>query len=87
MDTARIHKTSIIGLGAMIYLTKRVNWNIKELEKNTQEHKVFDPVKAKAQIDVYKEIYNMMDKEDNQGICSKFYKFSNFLTQSQFSKI
>ena len=40
---------------------------MKELEKNTQEHKVFDPVKAKAQIDVYKEIYNLMDKEDSSG--------------------
>ena len=41
---------------------------MKELEKNTQEHKVFDPVKAKAQIDVYKEIYNLMDKEDSSGL-------------------
>lgn len=33
-----------------------------ELEKNTQEKKLFDPLKAKAQIQVYKEIYNLDDK-------------------------
>ena len=63
-----MHKASLIGVGAMIYLTKRVGSNMKELEKNTVEHKVFDPVKAKAQIDVYKEIYNMMDKEDEGNL-------------------
>lgn len=35
-----------------------------ELEKNTQEKKLFDPLKAKAQIQVYKEIYNFDKDED-----------------------
>eukprot|EP00343_Euplotes_focardii_P009218 CAMPEP_0205824924 /NCGR_PEP_ID=MMETSP0206-20130828/23235_1 /ASSEMBLY_ACC=CAM_ASM_000279 /TAXON_ID=36767 /ORGANISM="Euplotes focardii, Strain TN1" /LENGTH=136 /DNA_ID=CAMNT_0053123501 /DNA_START=136 /DNA_END=546 /DNA_ORIENTATION=- len=39
---------------------------MKELEDNTKEHKLFDPVKAKAQVDVYKEIYNLMDEEDSE---------------------
>ena len=46
--------------------------NMAELEKNTQEKKLFDPVKAKAQIQVYKEIYNLdqkdQDKEDQLKI-------------------
>ena len=36
-----------------------------ESEKNTQEKKLIDPIKAKAQIQVYKEIYNF-DKETNE---------------------
>ena len=37
---------------------------MKDLEKNTQEKKLFDPLKAKAQIQVYKDIYNF-DKDEN----------------------
>ena len=58
-------KSSIVGVAAMIYLTTRIGNNMKELEQNTKEHKVFDPVKAKAQIDVYKEIYNLMEQEED----------------------
>ena len=38
--------------------------NIEELERNTQEKKLFDPIKAKAQIEVYKEIYRLEDQEN-----------------------
>ena len=37
--------------------------NMEELEQNTQDKKLFDPVKAKAQIEVYKEIYRMEEEE------------------------
>ena len=40
---------------------------MSSLEKNTREHKIFDPIKAKAQIDVYKEIYNLMEKQEGSG--------------------
>ena len=40
---------------------------MNELEKNTQEKKLFDPLKAKAQIQVYKEIYNFDDKSNEDG--------------------
>ena len=37
--------------------------NMEELERNTQEKQLFDPIKAKAQIDVYKEIYRLEEFE------------------------
>lgn len=36
---------------------------MEELEQNTQDKKLFDPVKAKAQIEVYKEIYKLEENE------------------------
>jgi hypothetical protein len=40
-----------------------------DLEKNTQEKKLFDPLKAKAQIQVYKEIYNLdSENQDDKGL-------------------
>ena len=36
---------------------------MEELERNTQDKKLFDPIKAKAQIEVYKEIYRMEENE------------------------
>ena len=38
-----------------------------DLEKNTQEKKLFDPLKAKAQIQVYKEIYNFDEDKKEEG--------------------
>ena len=46
-------------------MSKRFSNNIKELEDNTQNKKLFDPLKAKAQIEVYKEIYNIGQNEEN----------------------
>ena len=40
-------------------MSRRMTTNIEELEKNTSEKKLFDPMKAKAQIEVYKEIYKL----------------------------
>ena len=41
-----------------------MNRNWEELEKNTQDKKLFDPVKAKAQLEVYKEIYRLEEMEN-----------------------
>ncbi len=48
------------------YISRRFSRNIKELEENTQNKKLFDPLKAKAQIEVYKEIYNIGQSEDGR---------------------
>ena len=37
--------------------------NFEELEQNTQDKKLFDPLKAKAQLEVYKEIYRLEEME------------------------
>lgn len=44
-------------------MSRRMNNNMVELEENTQDKKLFDPVKAKAQIEVYKEIYRMEEND------------------------
>lgn len=44
-------------------MSRRMTVNIEELEKNTSEKKLFDPMKAKAQIEVYKEIYKLEEQE------------------------
>lgn len=59
LDTVMMNKTSIAGLGVCYWMGRRFSSNVQELERNTQEKKLFDPLKAKAQIEVYKEIYNM----------------------------
>jgi hypothetical protein len=33
-----------------IWVSRKISGNMRELEKNTQEKKLFDPLKAKAQI-------------------------------------
>ena len=45
-------------------MSRRMTTNIQELEKNTMDKKLFDPVKAKAQIEVYKEIYRLEEQEN-----------------------
>ena len=45
-------------------MSSRMNTNIEELERNTAEKKLFDPVKAKAQMEVYKEIYRLEEMEN-----------------------
>ena len=47
-----------------VYVSKRMYGNIDGLEKNTTEKKLFDPVKAQAQIEVYKEIYRLEEQEN-----------------------
>lgn len=64
LDFIMINKASIVGLGLCLWVGRRFTRNITELEQNTQEKKLFDPLKAKAQIEVYKEIYNM-DENDS----------------------
>ena len=45
-------------------MSQRINNNTRELEKDTKEKKLYDPVKARAQIQVYKEIYNLGNNEE-----------------------
>ena len=56
-----INKSSLIGLGIGGGICYRFSSNMTELEKNTQEKKLFDPQKAKMQIQVYKDIYKLED--------------------------
>ena len=44
-------------------MSRRMTKNIEDLEKNAAEKKLFDPVKAKAQMEVYKEIYRLEEQE------------------------
>ena len=47
-------------------MSKRFSNNMDELEKNTQEKKLYDPIKARAQIQIYKDIYNLDADKANQ---------------------
>ena len=82
IDFIILRKASIIGLGGIIYLSSRLGTNMKELEENTKVHKLFDPMKAKAQVDVYKEIYNLMDEEE-----SKLKKLPSAVSDKERQKI
>ena len=62
-DFVVVNKTTLFGLGVCAFLARRVSSNMNELEKNTMEKKLFDPTKAKAQIEVYKEIYRLESEE------------------------
>ena len=64
IDFISLNRNSILGLGFCLWFSKRLSNNMAELEKNTQEKKLFDPLKAKAQVQVYKEIYNVRDMKD-----------------------
>ena len=44
-------------------ISTRMTQNIEELERNTVDKKLFDPTKAKAQMEVYKEIYRLEEQE------------------------
>lgn len=70
IDFVMVNRNTLIGLGIGIWITRRFSGNMVELEKNTTEKKLFDPLKAKAQIQVYKDIYNLDDdakKSDDPG--------------------
>ena len=45
-------------------MSRRMSQNIEELEKNAAQKKLFDPIKAKAQMEVYKEIYRLEEQEN-----------------------
>ena len=59
IDFCLVNRNTLIGLGFGLWVTRRFSGNMVELEKNTTEKKLFDPLKAKAQIQVYKDIYNL----------------------------
>ena len=42
------YRRHLLGVGLCVAMSTRMNNNIVELERNTAEHKLFDPVKAKA---------------------------------------
>ena len=58
------YRKSIAGFVLCFAMSSRMNTNIEELERNTAEKKLFDPVKAKAQMNVYKEIYQLEEMEN-----------------------
>ena len=45
-------------------MCRRLTNNMQELEKNAADKKLFDPLKAKAQLEVYKEIYRLEEMEN-----------------------
>ena len=57
------YRKTLIGAGLCVAMAHRMNRNIEELERNTAEKKLFDPIKAKAQMEVYKEIYRLEENE------------------------
>ena len=57
------YRKSFIGLAACYWMSSRMSKNMEDLEKNTVEKKLFDPVKARAQMEVYKEIYRLEGDE------------------------
>lgn len=57
-----------------------------ELEKNTQEKKLFDPLKAKAQIQVYKEIYNFEGEGQKEDGSLRILKSANEADMKNISK-
>mmetsp|Transcript_27124 Transcript_27124/g.33695 ORF Transcript_27124/g.33695 Transcript_27124/m.33695 type:complete len:97 (-) Transcript_27124:328-618(-) len=57
------YRTTIIGFAGCYFMSRRMTLNIEDLEKNAAEKKLFDPVKAKAQMEVYKEIYRLEEQE------------------------
>ena len=67
IDFVVINRNSLMGLGVGVWVCRRFSNNMTELEKNTQEKKLFDPLKAKAQIQVYKDIYNLEDEGEKGG--------------------
>ena len=62
-----INKASLAGLTVCLYFGTRISRNMANLEKNTQEKKLFDPLKAKAQVQVYKQIYNIEDQQERDA--------------------
>ena len=48
VDFFWLNKGTFLGLAGCYYMSRRMNNNMEELERNTQDKKLFDPVKAKA---------------------------------------
>ena len=63
VDNLIVHKYTVLGICIGGYFAKRMSNNMNELEQNTAQKKLFDPTKAKAQIEVYKEIYRLEAEE------------------------
>ena len=66
-DFVRVNRNSLLGLSIGVYFARRFAGNMHQLEKNTQEKKLFDPIKAKAQIQVYRDIYNLNDDASGEA--------------------
>lgn len=65
-DKIMLNRSSIIGAGILSYFGYKLSKSMTELEENSAKHKIFDPVKAKAQIEVYKELYNVLEEEQEE---------------------
>ena len=48
IDGAVVYRTTIAGVAFCGFLVRRMGNNMRELEMNTAEKKLFDPTKAKA---------------------------------------
>lgn len=66
---------------------RRVGKNMKELEQNTQDKKLFDPLKAKAQIEVYKEIYNIGETDEDGNKKDNALKILQSASEGDIEKI
>merc|ERR1712166_1548324 len=64
LDFLILNRNRIAGLGVGLWLCRRFGNNMTQLEENTKDKKLFDPVKARAQIEIYKEIYRIENEED-----------------------
>ena len=64
-DTILANKASIFGLGVGVFLWVKMSRSFGQLNSDENVKRMYDPVKARAQIEVYKEVYNMGSKEDN----------------------
>ena len=64
LDSLILNRNRIAGLGVGLWMCTRFGNNMQQLEENTKEKKLFDPVKARAQIEIYKEIYRIENEED-----------------------
>mmetsp|Transcript_42545 Transcript_42545/g.40799 ORF Transcript_42545/g.40799 Transcript_42545/m.40799 type:complete len:180 (-) Transcript_42545:27-566(-) len=85
VDLLIINKYSLMGLGVSFYFARRVSRNMYDLEENSKEKKLFDPVKARAQIEVYKEIYNI--GEDDRTSSDKSLKILQSASDNDIEKI
>ena len=64
-DYLILRHRSFVGLGITIYLLQRYNRNFGKMEKEVTRHGYYDPRKAEAQIQLFKDIY-LQQQEDER---------------------
>ena len=48
VDFIALYRNSLIGIGVLCFMGRKLGGSMKELEHNTTQFKVYDPRKAKA---------------------------------------